>query len=302
MSVVTCYMMGGLGNQLFQIFTTIAFGLRTKRTIVFPYFKMLTTGLPRKTYWHSFLSSLKKMTTSNKELGFTNNDLSLFDVWYREENDFKYIEIPDVSHFKALVLFGYFQSPKFFDKYKHQIFSIIGIPELKEANKKEFPQYFMIENEDNRPMTVSMHFRRGDYKNHPDYHPMLTYDYYYNALMHIIMHSVLTSKINILYFCEKEDNKDVLFIIDRLKQDFENIEFLKVADNIEDWKQMLIMSNCDHNIIANSSFSWWGAYFNNNSNKIVCYPNQWFGPAAKHDTTTMFPEEWIKIESNSKSE
>ena len=56
---------------------------------------------------------------------------------------------------------------------------------------------------------------------------------------------------------------------------------MKVDDNIPDWKQMLIMANCDANIIANSTFSWWGAYFNKNPKKIVCYPNVWFGQSIK---------------------
>jgi hypothetical protein len=58
------------------------------------------------------------------------------------------------------------------------------------------------------------------------------------------------------------------------------------------------MSCCDHNIIANSSYSWWAAYFNNNSNKIVCYPDKWFGPQlSNHDTKDLCPTTWNKIKS-----
>ena len=56
---------------------------------------------------------------------------------------------------------------------------------------------------------------------------------------------------------------------------------------------MLLMSCCEHHIIANSSFSWWGAYLNMNPDKIVCYL-KWFN-SESHNTDDLFPEEWIKI-------
>ena len=74
------------------------------------------------------------------------------------------------------------------------------------------------------------------------------------------------------------------------------IEFIPVNTNIPDWEQMLLMSCCNSNIIANSTFSWWGAYSNPNKDKIICFPAIWFGPSLSHNNIDdMFPNTWFKI-------
>jgi len=284
-SFVTCVLMGGLGNQLFQIFTTIAYGLKINCEIIFPYSETLEIGITRITYWNTFLSCIRKYTTliDNR---FTNNELMSFPL-YKEDN-FHYEELPQNPYLKQnLLLFGYFQSYKYFEQYKNEIFSMIKLKTHQENMEYLYSQYF-----DNQ--SISMHFRLGDYKYVQDIHPILPYDYYCNALRHILSCRKQIS-YRVLYFCEKDDIIEVSDTISKLMKEFRNVEFIKVDDTIDDWQQMLIMSCCNDNIIANSSFSWWGSYFNQKENKIVCYPSQWFGDSSCNDTVDLFPSDWKKI-------
>ena len=73
--------------------------------------------------------------------------------------------------------------------------------------------------------------------------------------------------------------------------------FVRVPYEIPDWEQMLLMSLCQHFVIANSTFSWFGAYFSENTDKIVYYPHVWFGPALchTHDIKDLCPSSWQSI-------
>ena len=94
----------------------------------------------------------------------------------------------------------------------------------------------------------------------------------------------------ILIFGELNDKEKIEEHIKTIKNEFPNLEILICDYNIEDYEQMLLMSLCENNIIANSSFSWWGAYFNNNSEKSICYPNIWNG--STNEIRDLFPINW----------
>jgi hypothetical protein len=279
--------MGGLGNQLFQIFTTLAYAIRFKRKMILPYSYVLTVGIDRPTYWETFLSSLKKYTVANPEYGLKNDDLYSFPQ-YREPHH-HYFALPNIKNEKIL-LFGYYQSYKYFEHETQQIFSFINIKEQQDVIREQYSNYF------ENSICTSMHFRLGDYKEKQDYHPLMPYQYYDNAILNLLLNCSLKNAHRILYFCEKEDNDIVSQIIIKLQRKYAAFEFVKIDDSIDDWRQLLIMSCCNNNIIANSSFSWWAGYFNQNNDKIVCYPQLWFGPKANNNIADMFPETWNRIE------
>jgi hypothetical protein len=285
-NIISCYLMGGLGNQLFQVFTTMAYSIRNNKKMILPYSEKLDVGITRPTYWDSLLSYLKHHTTLNINNGYTNE--TIFGLpSYREPYHY-YKKIPVFK--QNALLFGYFQSYLYFENEKDKIISLLNIHDKKMNIKNQHLEYF-----DSNYVTISMHFRLGDYKEKQDYHPIMPYEYYENALFNILLYRQFTRPYKVVYFCEKEDNHIVNSHIERLKKKFVEVEFVKVDDNIEDWNQLLLMSCCDNNIIANSSFSWWAGYLNQSPGKFVCYPNLWFGPKACNDVRDMFPIEWSYI-------
>lgn len=282
MNIITCQLMGGLGNQLFQISTVIAIGSNTQRKIVFTYSDVLETGIIRSTYWNNFLSGLKIFTKPAVELAKT-------DFRFYKEESFAYNPPPNFENVKNLWLYGYFQSYKYFEDKKDLLFKLLRLTQQKDEAIKQNPA--LISHDHNN---IAMHFRLGDYKNIQDCHPLMTLEYYENALRFIV-ESKVESSHRVLYFCQAEDDSIVAEYINRLSNLFPEVTFQKVEDDIVDWKQLLLMSCCNDNIIANSTFSWWGAYFNENANKIVCYPEVWFGPKLSHNISDLFPVDWHKI-------
>jgi hypothetical protein len=105
----------------------------------------------------------------------------------------------------------------------------------------------------------------------------------------------MTTARKVIYFYESADEKEVKEYIDKLTAMFPDLTFVSVDHTVPDYEQLGLMACCAHQIIANSTFSWWGAYFNPNPEKIITYPSKWFGPAQNKDTSDLFPTTWIKI-------
>lgn len=282
--MITCNLMGGLGNQIFQIFATISCAINHRKQFKFLNLESLGGGFTtiRYTFWDKFFYKLKPFLIDNINIYPTN-------VIREKDFTFNKLIIDENQCKEDIMLSGYFQSYKYFQENYQLICRLIGLQQMKDDLLLKVNL-----NDDLLQNTISMHFRIGDYKKLQHVHPIMTKDYYFRALNYIKSLDS-TTNYTVLYFCEDDDIDDVIQTINYLKDKFIDYDFIRGKKELEDWEQMLLMSCCHHNIIANSSFSWWGAYLNTHKNKIVCYPSIWFGPSAPHNTNDLCPSEWFEV-------
>jgi len=267
--MITCNIVGGLGNQLFQIFTTIAYTLKQNLDFVFPLNKTQSDD-QRGTYWDTFLCELK---TTSQPL-----PLKVYNA-----PSFTYTPIPKMDNIK---LDGWFQSYKYFEYEYKTIYKLCEIDKKKNLILLKYPRY-------SYNNSISIHFRIGDAKpvHKHAFHGITKNKYFINAIDMITKNTSVI--FDILCFSEEEDEEEVDNRIKYIQENFPFLNFIKIPYNIPDWEQLLLMSLCKHNVIGNSTFSWWGAYFNTNLDKIVVCPSPWFGPKANINTRDLLPKSWI---------
>lgn len=183
-----------------------------------------------------------------------------------KEPDHSYNEIPFHEHIQ---LEGYFQSEKYFSDYRQDILDAFQIP------YKRLDGF------------VSIHVRRGDYLQFTDKHPPVSYEYISAAVKYFI-------ELGFKSFVVCSDD------IKWCRIQFKPLELFGAVFSystghgpIED---LAMMSCCVHNIISNSTFSWWSAWLNQNPEKIVIAPKIWFGPRNSNlSDVDIVPETWIKM-------
>lgn len=183
---------------------------------------------------------------------------------------------------KNAYLTGYWQSFHYF----HAIRTIL----LKDFAFKTHPdtKLYPYLNEINKQNSISLHIRRGDYIKNPEtfnLHGICSPEYYQAAIKEI------TAKVNNPVFYIFSDDPE--WVKENFAMSFPCIFVLQTPAE-HDFFDMYLMSLCKHNIIANSSFSWWGAWLNNNPKKIVIAPKQWMANPGI-DTTDLIPTNWIRL-------
>jgi hypothetical protein len=263
--------MGGLGNQLFQIFCGIAYSIENK--VQFKINANKYDVLQRPTYFKNFLKNLSEF--------IIHETLSI--QTYRENLEFTFEKIPTMT--QDFVLYGYYQSYKYFNNHFDDICKMI---DLNSQQETIFKKNNLLLSGAKKP--ISIHFRIGDYIHIKNTHPILNIEYYIDSI-HYLKTKLPNFEENyyLLIFGEFCDDMQIMYNIEIIKN-HTNIEIIKCDYNIPDYEQLLLMSLCSHNIIANSTFSWWGAYLNKNCNKIVCYPSKWIG--FTDNVLDLFPETW----------
>lgn len=265
--MVTSFLQGGLGNQLFQVAT--AYNI-AKKNSDYAEFNFNNSHTPLQ---GNNVSKYKNNIF--KEFKHSDNIL-IENFFYQKGHAFENIEYK-----KNLQINGYFQSEKFFIENKEDIVKKFKVGIKSEILKYENVMLFLASIKNNGKPLVSIHVRRGDYLRFPHIHPVCSLDYYKKSM------EIIKNKVGEVNFLFVSDDKHWI------KENFESLGIISpFNDDIED---LILLSNSDHNIIANSSFSWWGAYLNENRNKIIIAPKTWFGISGPQDQEDTIPNEWIKI-------
>lgn len=284
---------GGLGNQLFQYATGYALARASNGELLIDTTRLDgTSPIPGDTYRPYALdafhiptrrASSEQIRTVRHPFGTASRiieivTLKLFRRYYIGWD-------PSVLKRRGNVyLNGYFQSPKYFESERDALLKIFS---LREEFGLEARRIFaQIQASD----AVSIHVRRGDYVANTKPHDtpdICSLEYYAKAV----------AKIR-----ERISNPVWFVFSDDMSWVTRNLALpgrtVYVSGNtIPDAHELMLMAECDHNIIANSSFSWWGAWLNQNPLKIVVAPMPWFN-TKKDQHKDLIPESWIRLPKN----
>lgn len=273
--------LGRLGNQMFQFASAVGIARKKGYEVYFPIenCQRFVGGGPidPKT---GVLMNVKCDILDCFEVpeGYFKNSSEIKPKMIYHEGDFKFnpqvLSIPPDTD-----LYGYFQDERYFKEIKEEILRCFKFKEeyVKSA-RKYWEDFISPLLGDKRP--VSLHVRRGDYTLYPQHHPTCSREYYSTAIERLgrDSHKILVFSDDVEW-CLKE------FIGD---------EFI-VVDSGNPYVDLKLMVDCDHHIIANSSYSWWGAWLDQKETKKVFAPSNWFGPAIEKDSSEIYCEGWEVI-------
>lgn len=256
-----------LGNQLFIVAANVSLALDNGARAIFP-------ELLRRT--DSDIPENYKMILWRLDVSEPDSTI-VFDY---QEPSLSYSPIP---YFPNMQTTGWFASEKYFKHHKDEILALF-------APHDDIVTYLKSKYQDvlDHPNTVAIHARAYFLESSYASDNFITYkkDYFEKAM------SLFPDDTLFVVFSDK---------MDWCKQEFAQMETtrnIRFIENEKNYHDLFLMSLCKHNIISNSTFSWWGAYLNNNPDKIVIAPPKWFSPTSSifTDIPDLFPEEWLILQ------
>lgn len=273
---VAAMLIGGLGNQLFQIAASYAIAKDNNMNIQYNTRRNRPDDRPH--YWTTLLSHLKS------------EDVQDGPYFFYRELTFGYNKI-NLPKRQNTMIVGFFQSEKYFENYREEIRELFKLPEVIKNDAVEYLNSLVT---NDRPK-VCVHIRRGDYVG-SDLHYVTPIEYFIEAK------DMIQNKMGEVTFVYFTDDKEWV------KETFGLDEYNVIVNRETDYEEFAVMRQCDHFIITNSTFSWWAAYLGESqiggsqigesqiggSEKVVIAPNTWFVDN-KLDSSNICPESWIRI-------
>ena len=290
--MIITHLIGGLGNQLFQYAMarriayknniTLKLDISDFETYKLREFKLDKFNIVAEIATEKEIRRFKKNRYKifSKLFSMYNSVLPLSSRSYIKERYFYYD--PEITKiFDNVYLEGHWPSEKYFLDIKEILFKELTLKYKMVAYRKD------LKNQIRKTESVSIHIRRGDYVSNPvvnQVHGTCSQEYYNKSV------KMITDKIVDPHFYIFSD--DPVWVKENFK--IPCTSTIVKNDNQRDYEDLILMSNCKNHIIANSSFSWWGAWLNPREDKIVISPAKWYH-GADYDTRDLLPNSWITI-------
>ena len=286
---------GGLGNQLFQYACGRALAHARSKPLKLD-ISWFSTHDARRYLLDRFRINAAIATPQEIEIAKFGRKGIPGQIWRKIQRFFPYykrtiINQPKLNYdpniLKApgtVYLSGYWASEKYFQQISSLIRDEITLSESLNSVNIEWLKKIK---EGNR--SISLHIRRGDYlnKENAKFFETLSLEYYHRAIAY------LSERVNQPLFFVFSD--DIAWVKENLVLDYQYQHVLHNVNTL-DYVDLILMSQCQHHIIANSTFSWWGAWLNPSPEKIVIAPQDWFVDSSmKANVHDFIPNEWIRI-------
>lgn len=292
---VTVRLVGGLGNQMFQYAASLGLAERQGRSLkldlsafqaykAWPY-QLDRLNVPQDLYTGPPLAGPASQSLLARITRKLRGGYRFREGVYREPH---FHFDPNIFALSGdeILLDGYFQSPRYFEAVsgllRQRFVPIAPLTPIAAAWSEEIAA---------SRCSVSIHVRRGDYLSvsASTAHVALDRGYYRRAAS--LMTALLGSDCDFFLFSDDPD------FVAHAFADLPRATVVR-SDERAPWEDMFLMARCQHNIIANSSYSWWGAWLNTHDGRRVIAPARWFAPAklASTNVLDMFPEDWILLQ------